>query len=132
MALQYGTGIRNAQLDIVESQPGTAAVMRILSGAAPADCQGAQTGTVLATLTLPSDWMGAAASGTKAKAGTWQDLTADNTGTFGHFRILDAGTSVCHVQGSCGTAGDLVTDSASITAGQSFTVNTFTITAGNA
>ncbi len=61
-------------------------------------------------------------------------VTADASGTFGYFRIYGDGTSTAgaHVQGTCGTAGDMVTDSASVTAGQSFTVNTFTLTAGNA
>lgn len=132
MALQYSTSVRNAQLDAVESTIGTAAVMKIRTGAAPADCGTADSGTVLATLTLPSDWMAAASSGSKAKSGTWEDASADATGTAAHFRIYDSGGTTCHIQGAVGTGSEeLVVDSTSFTSGQSFTVTGFTLTAGN-
>jgi hypothetical protein len=132
VALQYSVSVRNAQLDAIETTISTAPIMRIRSGAPPADCAAANTGTVGATLTLPADWMGAAAAGAKAKAGTWQDASADASITVGHFRIHDSGDVACHIQGTCSTTGDLDTDTDTLTAGQSFTVNTFTITAGNA
>ncbi len=132
MAMQYSVAVRNAQLDAIETTIGTAPIMRIRSGSPPADCAAADTGTVGATLTLPSDWMAAASSGSKAKAGTWQDASADASITVGHFRIYDSAGTTCHIQGTCSTTGDLVTDTNTLTAGQSFTVNTFTITAGNA
>lgn len=132
MALQYSVAVRNAQLDAIETTISTAAVFRTWTGAAPANCAAADSGTLLTEMTLPSDWMAAASSGSKAKSGTWQDASANNSGAFGHFRLYDNAGTTCHIQGTAGTGGDLVTDSASITAGQSFTVNTFTITAGNA
>lgn len=67
MALQYSTAVRNARLDVVESTIGTSAVLKIRTGAAPANCAAADSGTVLATCTLPSDWMAAASGGTKAR-----------------------------------------------------------------
>lgn len=132
MALQYSVGVRNAQLDAVESTISTAPLFTLRTGAPPADCATANSGTVLASFTMPSDWMAGASSGSKAKSGTWQDTSADNSGTIGHFRVRDSGDVACHIQGTAGTSADLVTDSASITAGQSFTVNTFTLNAGNA
>lgn len=132
MALQYSTGVRNAKLDAVETTVSTSPVLRILSGSAPANCAAAETGTILASITLPSDWMAAASGGTKAKSGTWQDASADNTGTAGYFRIYDSGVTTCHIQGTYGTSGtDMIGDSTSFTAGQQFTINTFTLTAGN-
>jgi hypothetical protein len=132
VTLQYGTVLRNAQLDAIETTVGTSPIMRIRSGAPPANCAAADTGTVGATLTLPSDWMAAASGGSKGLAGTWQDASADASITVGHFRIYNSGDTVVHMQGTCSTTGDLDTDSDTLTAGQSFTVNTFTITAGNA
>ncbi len=132
MALQYSTAVRDAKLDQIETTISTAPVMRILSGSAPANCAAAETGTIIATLTLPSDWMAAASGGSKAKSGTWSDASADNAGTIGYFRIYDSGLTTCHIQGTAGTTGDLDTDTDTVTAGQTFTVNTFTITAGNA
>lgn len=132
MALQYSTTVRNAGLDARETAVGTSPVLKLFTGSMPANCAAADTGTVLATLTLPSDWMAAASGGTKAKSGTWQDASADNTGSFGYFRIYDSTVTTCHMQGTAGTSGDMVTDSASVTAGQQFTVTAFTLTAGNA
>jgi hypothetical protein len=88
---------------------------------------------VLATINLPSDWMATASGGSKSKSGTWEDLSADNTGTAGHFRVYDSGVTICHIQGTVGTSGtDMTVNSTSFTAAQPFTVNSFTLTDGNA
>jgi len=130
MALQYSVTVNNARLDAIETAIGTTPTLEIRTGAVPANCAAADSGTVLATVTLPSDWMAAASSASKSKSGTWTDASADATGTAGHFRIKQGAT--CHLQGTYGTSGtDMVGDSASFTAGQSFTVNTFTINAAN-
>lgn len=135
MALQYSVAVRNAQLDAVEGTAGTAALLRIYSGSPPANCAAAASGTLLAEMTLPSDWMAAASSGSKALAGTWQDASANATGTAGHFRLYDSGGTTCHAQGTVtatGGGGDLTLDNTSIASGQSVTITSFTITAGNA
>ncbi len=135
MALQYSAAVRNAKLDAVETAVGATAVLKIRTGAAPADVATADSGTVLATLTLPADWMAAAASGTKAKSGTWQDTSADATGTAAHFRIYASDGTTAHIQGTVtatGGGGDMTCDNVSFASGQSFTINTFSLTAGNA
>lgn len=135
MALQFSTGVRNARLDVIESTIGTSAVLKIRVGAPPANCAAADTGTVLATLLLPSDWMAAASNGSKALTGTWSDASADNTGTAGHFRIYDSGVTTCHIQGTItasGGGGDMTLNTVDITSGQPFTISTFTINEGNA
>lgn len=134
MALQLSTGVRNAQLDAVETTIGTSAVLKIRTGAQPATVATADSGTILATLNLPSDWMAAAASGSKAKAGTWEDTSADATGTAAHFRIYASDGTTAHMQGSVtvtGGGGDMTVDSVSFTAAQAFTVTSFTLSAGN-
>lgn len=133
MALQLSVAVRNARLDAIESTIGTSAIMRIRTGSVPATCATADAGTVVATLNLPSDWMAAASSGTKAMSGTWQDTSADATGTAAHFRIYDSAGTTCHMQGTVGTSGtDLIVDSTSFTSGQSFSITAFTLTAANA
>ncbi len=128
MSLQFSTTLRNAIGDVVESTIGTAPTLEIRTGAAPANCGTADSGTVLATMTLPSDWMAAASGGAKAIAGTWEDLTADATGTAAHFRIKQGAT--CHMQGTCGMgSGDLQLDNTSIATGQKVTITAFTLTA---
>ncbi len=135
MAIQLSTAVRNARLDAIETTVGTSAIIRIRTGAAPANCGTADSGTILAELTLPSDWMANASGGTKALAGSWQDLSANNTGTAAHFRLYDSAGTTCHLQGTVpatGGGGDMEVSSTSFTAGQSFTINTFTLTDGNA
>lgn len=134
MAVQLSVAVRNARLDAVETNIGTSAVLRIRSGAQPATCATADSGTVLATLSLPVDWMAAASSGSKALSGTWQDLSADAAGTAGHFRIYDSGGTVCGIQGSItatGGGGDMTLDNTSIASAQQVTITSFTLTDAN-
>jgi hypothetical protein len=134
MALKLSTTVRNARLDAIEAAIGVSAVLKIRSGSAPAGPGDADTGTVLATLSLPSDWMAAASGGSKAKSGTWSDASADNSGTAGHFRIYASDGTTVHAQGSVGISGsgaDMIVDSVSFTAGQTFSITTFQINDGN-
>lgn len=113
MALQYSVAVRNAKLDAVETAIGASPILKIRTGAPPANCAAADIGTVLATLTLPADWMAAAANGTKAKAGTWEDTSADAAGTAGHYRIYASDGITCHEQGTVtatGGGGDMTVD----------------------
>jgi len=135
MSLQYSVTLRNAQLDQVETTIGASAILYLRSGAPPADCAAADSGTLISTISLPADWMAAAASGSKAKSGTWQDTSADAAGTLGHFRIKDSTGTTCHAQGTItatGGGGDMTVDNTSVAAGQTITVNSFTLSAGNA
>lgn len=134
MALQFSVAVRNARLDAIETAIGTAAVLKIRSGAPPANVATADSGTVLATLSLPSDWMAAASGGTKTKAGTWEDASADAAGTAAHWRLYASDGTTPHAQGTVtatGGGGDLTVDNVSFAAGQTFTVTSFTITEAN-
>lgn len=132
MALQYSIAVNNARLDAIEAAIGASAILRVRTGAPPANCAAADSGTILASCPLPSDWMSAASGGAKAKNGTWDDPVANNTGTAGHWRIYDSTGTVCHMQGTFGTSGtDMIGDSVSFTAGQAFSITAFTLTAAN-
>ena len=133
MALQFDEIIRNLQLDSIESSTGPSAVLKLRTGAKPANVAAADSGTVIATMTLPSDWMAAASGGTKSLLGTWQDLVADATGTVGHFRIYTSGGTFAKIQGSCGESlTDMIIDNEDVNGGQTINVVSFTLTAGNA
>ena len=135
MALQFSAAVRNARLDTIESTIGTSAVLKIRTGAPPATVATADSGTVLATLSLPSDWMAAASGGSKAKSGTWEDTSADASGTAAHFRIYASDGTTAHIQGTVtatGGGGDMTVDNTTFASGQSFTVTSFAITDGNA
>lgn len=133
MAFQFSTTVRNAWLDQVETTIGTAPTLEIRSGTVPANCAAADSGTVLATITLPSDWSAAASGGSKTLLGTWADSSADATGTAAHFRVKQGAT--CHIQGTVtatGGGGDMTVDNTSLASGQQFTVTGFTLNAGGA
>ena len=133
--LQYSTTLRNNQLDQIDVTAGGTAIMKIRTGGFPATVATADSGTVLATLTLPASWMGAASGGSIVKAGTWEDTSADAAGTAGHFRIYANDGSTCHMQGdvtATGGGGAMTVDNVVFAAAQNFTVTGFTITAGNA
>lgn len=135
MAIKLSVAVRNARLDAIETAIGTAAILKIRSGAAPANISDADSGTVLATINLPSDYMAAASGGSKAKSGTWQDASADNAGTAAHWRLYASDGVTQHSQGSVtatGGGGDMEVDNVVLAAGQTFTVTTFTLTDGNA
>jgi hypothetical protein len=129
MTTQMGTTLRDAILDAIETTVGTAPVLEIRTGAQPANCAAADSGTLLVSITAPSDWAGASSSGTKAKAGTWSG-TAVGTGTAAHYRFKTSIGTVS-VQGSVtatGGGGDLTLDNASIATDQTVTINTFSFT----
>lgn len=135
MAFQFSTTARNAALDAIETAIGTSAVLKIRSGSVPADCGTADAGSVLATLNLPSDWLAAASGGSKSKSGTWEDASADATGTAGHFRVYASDGTTVHMQGTItatGGGGDMTLDNTSIASGQQVTITSFTISAGGA
>ena len=109
---------------------GISAILEIRSGAQPANCAAADSGTLLASMSLASDWMSNASSGAKDKLGTWSDSSANNTGTAAHFRIKDSSGTTCGLQGSVtatGGGGDLTLDNTSIASGQGVTITAFTL-----
>ncbi len=135
MAVQNSVAVRNARLDADEATIGTSAVLKLRTGAQPTDCAAADSGTVIATINLPSDWMAAASSGAKSKSGTWQDTSADASGTIAHYRLYASDGTTCHEQGTVtntGGGGDMTLDNVVVNAGQSITINTWTKTAAGA
>lgn len=134
MAIKLGDTTRNSRLDAIETVVGTSPKLQIRTGAPPASCAAADTGTLLAEITCPSDWAAAASGGSKAKSGTWS-VAATAAGTAGHFRLKNSAGTVTHIQGTItitGSGGDMTLDNDSIAAGQVVTINTFTLTDGNA
>ena len=137
MAIQFRETIRNARLNAIEVTGGTACSMSVFTGSAPADCTEANDGTLLVTFNLPEDWLANAASGSKAKEGTWSGTASGGSAaTPGHFRIYNNQSTkdgtTCIIQGTCGiSSGDIDFDG-TITDGQTVTISTFTLTDGNA
>ncbi len=129
MTVQIADSTANAMLDAWETEIGASPILRLRSGAQPANVAAASTGTVLAALTLPADWMTNAAARSKALSGTWQDLSADAAGTVGHYEIVAANGTTRKEQGSVtatGGGGDMTIDNVVIAAGQQISVTAFT------
>ncbi len=131
MAIQKSTALRDAEANAYESTVGTSPVMRLFTGAQPANCAAANSGTELANGTLPSDWMGASSAGVVAKAGTWT-LTGIAGGTAAHYRLYASNGTTCHEQGTVGQgSGDLSLDNTTIANGQTITISTWSRTVAN-
>ena len=138
MAVQLReTEVQNVRLDAIDTAIGVSGSLRVFTGAQPANCTLANSGTLLAHIVLPNPAMAVASAGTMAKSGTWQDASADggSTSTPGHFRIYNSQVTMdgttCMLQGSCAIGSGDINFDGTITAGQSVTINTFTLTEGN-
>jgi hypothetical protein len=135
MSLQFSTSVRNAMLDAIEATIGTSAVLKIRTGSPPANCAAADTGDVLASFSLASDWAAAASSGSKALNSTPLSETASGTGAAGHYRLYASNGTTCHEQGTVtatGGGGDMTVDNTSINSGQTVNITAMTKTMGGA
>jgi hypothetical protein len=127
MTFQYSTTVRNAKLDAVESSIGVSALLRVFSGAEPANCAAADPAGLLCTINLPVDWMAAASAGTKVLSGSWTG-NASGAGNAASWRIYDTTGTTCHIQGN---TTDMTFSNVNIAVGQTVTVTSFQLTAGN-
>lgn len=133
MSLAYLAALRSNMLDeitaLIDAGAGPG-LLNIYNGARPAT-GGAPT-TLLAQLTLSDPAAPAASGGVLTLSAITDDSSADASGTATWFRITDSvGNFV--FDGDVGTSGsDLNLDSVSITAGQTISITSFTITEGNA
>jgi len=135
--MQFSVGLRNARGNAIETHVGISPTLEIRSGAKPANCAAADSGTLLCRMSLPSDWLEPAAAGIVTKKGTWSG-TGLTPGTAAHFRIKNgASPTMCDAQGtvtpaSASPTGDMEIDNDSIAAGQTVTVTLFSVSEGNA
>ncbi len=134
MSIQFDVATRNAELDAIDDafNGGTPpAILEIRTGAPPANCAAADSGTLLATLTFSNPAHGAAASGTLTAAVITADASGDASGTPGHFRVKQGGTGTVKCQGTAAVgSGDLNFNQA-ISLGGNVSVSSWVFTAGN-
>ena len=124
MAVTYTTAVKNARLDAVTAQ--------IDAGAGAGKLEIGTTGmaSVLATITLGDPSAAAASGGVLTFSGfPRSDTSADATGTAAAARIRDSNNTDLVTGLTVGTSGsDINLDSTSITAGQTVTITSATIT----
>lgn len=132
MSIQLSTAVRNARLNAIETAMGTGAIVKIKTGSAPANCAAADSGTVLATFTLSSDYMSDAASGSKAFSNTPVTVNASATGSAAHYRVYASDGTTCHMQGTVAeSGGDMTIANVSVNSGQEIKISSWTITDAN-
>lgn len=95
MAIQRSVSARDAANNGYSTTLGTSGVtLTLFTGAPPANCAAADSGTALAVLSLPSSPLGASSSAVISKsAGAWTG-TATATGTAGYYRLKASGGAV--------------------------------------
>lgn len=133
MTMQWSIACNNAALDAKETAMGATPIVRFYTGAKPANCGAAASGTKLAEGNLPADAMSAASGASKAKSGTWQ-ATGVAAGDIGYYRLYDSTGTTCHNQGSVtvtGGGGEMTVDNVTVAVSQVLTVTGFTVNAAN-
>ena len=130
--LKYSTSLKNARLDAITTAVGASGLLRIYDGSQPADPNTAITSQVKLAELACSATVAAAASAGVLTANAITAANAVASGTAAWYRLTTSGGTAV-VDGTVGvTAGaDLTIDNAAINAGQSVSVTSLTITAGN-
>ena len=127
MALDFRNATANVALDAITALFPAGAILELRTGASPG-AENAATGTVCASITLPATPWNAAASGAVTKNGTWQDASADASGTAAHYRLRNA-ADTHRIDGTVGLgSGDLSLDNNVIAITQVVTISTFQFT----
>lgn len=125
MALRQDTDLRNSLAQAFADAFPAGATIEIRTGTQPASANSAASGTLLATITLPTSPFGTPSSGAVSKNGTWS-ATVSTSGTAGYARFISS-TRAFDV--SVGTSGaDMIIDNASLVSGGTVTISTFTYT----
>lgn len=122
MAVVYATTLKNTRLDAVTTAAGTTAELEI-----------ATTGfaLILATIPLANPIGAGAAGGILTITMPQSDTSADDTGAAAEARITDGAATNIVTGLTVGlSAADIILDSLDITAGQTVTINSATITHG--
>ncbi len=136
----FSTGYRDELLDGVDSMATKFAngFLDIFSGSQPADADATEgAGVLLASVLLPAaPFAAAAVGGAIAKLGTWEDTSANATGTAAWFRLYDSGhvtgasTAEVRIDGSVGLDSgtfDLEFANISFVAADPIVIDTFSV-----
>lgn len=127
MAVRLSTGLMNSSLDIGlgASFDGGSGRINFYTGTQPASANSAASGTLLATVTLPSDVFAAASSGS-ATTNSINNVVVGTSGTPGYARFYRTGDTA---PGSAASTGDRRLDLA-VGAGQQITFDEYDWVAG--
>lgn len=96
MSHLFSAAVLNAMADAFETTIGVSPTLELRAGTPPGAVATADSGTLLATLALPSDWLTNASAGVKSQIGSWT-VAAAAGGKATYYRIKQGAT--VHVQG---------------------------------
>ncbi len=125
MTIDCNNLLSNALLDRFDTEFPAGAILELRTGAPPGS-ENAAGGSLLCSVTLPATPWAAAASGSKAKNGTWSG-TGSAAGNVGHYRLRNAGDTR-RIEGLVtvtGGGGDATVDTVAITVSGAVTVTSF-------
>ena len=104
MTRQYDADFRTHMLQQYLAYIGASPILHLRTGAQPSSTRQANSGTLLAPITLPSTWMTVTGDGVIELAGTWS-AEAVATGAPQHYRLFrSASPADCVEQGSISVA----------------------------
>jgi hypothetical protein len=130
-AVSIATATRNARCTAIVTAAGSAAQLRIYSGARPANANTAASGTLLATITMAAT-IGTCTSGALDfdEAGATQTAASHVSGTPGYARLQTSGGTAVYDIDVCGAA-PCWTFTGTVATGQNVTLTTLAFTEGN-
>ena len=128
LAAATRNALADAAVDLIDAGAG-AGTVKIYTGSQPATGDTAESGTLLATITLADPAFGAASSGV-ATATDPASVNAVATGTAGWFRVEDS-TGANVFDGDCtatGGGGSMTLSTTSLVSGSPVDITSFTVT----
>ncbi len=133
MTLRIRASGRTAMAAALETDAGTSPKLELRTGAPPTNLTDADTGTLLATINLPSDWA-SQASGVLTVLGVPLSATAVAAGTVGHARFKTSANVIVQdgTVTATGGGGDWTIDNAVLANGQTVNLTGWTQTMPNA
>src|SRR5215213_2931212 len=123
MTIQMSTTLRTNRGNQIESTIGVSAKLSLRTGAPPATCATADSGTEIIRYSLASDWANAFSSGAASPWLSSLPLTGASTGSgsLGHYRLYATDGTTCHMQGTItatGGGGDMTVDAVAVVSPQ--------------
>ena len=134
MTVQLSVTTRNNQLSTMNADIGANAVIKVFTGAPPANCGTADTGTLLATFAGNAGGFGTVSAGVLTAAAVASVLAAAS-GTAGYFRVYPSAATTTNavIQGTAGlSATDMILTANPLTSGQTVNFTSLTYTRGGA
>lgn len=119
--IQRSSGTRDDMNTALISRLGASGRCRLYTGAMPANCAAARTGTLLADIILPATPL-QTASGVLSKTASAWSVAAVAAGVAGYYSLINNGTSECIEQGEVSQQYSMTTTASTAANGNALTV----------